>query len=246
MRHHSLSFIFLIGLLACQQKQTDTTEATTDSLVSKASMIQSASETPRPSPITFLIIPGLQVGPVNATATEDSLIALLGAENVLRDTIYIAEGDFDIGTTLYKNTANQAQILWADKRRFALPESVLIRPARDEDNNLLPGPAPKWVTSTGLKIGMSLRNVEKLNSRAFTLYGFGWDYGGLSAGWRGGRLEQKDGKTFIGLGFGVPDPLSRVQVKLYESLMGDQEFLSDNPAMQQLNPTVQTLTISFK
>lgn len=245
MKKHYPSIFFLIVTVGCHPKQTDTAQSSADSLVSKAAIIQSASETTG-STAPFLIIPGLQVGPVSATATEASLITLLGASNVSRDTIYVAEGNFDIGTTLYKNTANQAQILWADKRHFARPETVLIRPARDEDNNLLPGPAPQWITDKGLTIGTTLRNVEKLNGRPFSLYGFGWDYGGLSSGWKGGALEQKDGKTYIGLAFGVPESLPAAQEKLYESLMGDQEFMSNHPAMHTLNPTVQNLTISFK
>ena len=246
MKQHPLSFLLLIGVFACQHRQTDAAKAPADLLASEASLIQSASDITASTPVSFLVIPGKQVGPVNAAATEASLISLLGAGNVRRDTIYIAEGNFDIGTTLYKNTPDQAQILWTNNRRFADPKSVLLRPARDEFNNLLPGAAPKWVTTHGLKIGTSLRAVEKVNGRAFALYGFEWDYGGSSAGWKGGMLEQKDGKSFISLRFGVPESLPASQERLYESLMGDREFLSSNPAMQKLNPTVQTLTISFK
>ncbi|RZJ83115.1 MAG: hypothetical protein EOO64_06710 [Massilia sp.] len=125
----------------------------------------------------------------------------------------------------------------------------MLRPAHDQDGNLLPGTAgsvTQWITNKGIKLGMAIQDVEKLNGRAFSLYGFDWDYGGLSSGWKGGALEEKDGKTFIGIGFGVPESLTGKQEKLYESLLGDQEFLSNNPAMHTLNPTVQNLTISFK
>lgn len=246
MKKRYPSIFFLIAVVGCHPKQSDTAHSLADSLVSRAAIVASAPETTDPAAVGFLIIPGLQVGPINAAATEASLITLLGAKNVIRDTIYVAEGAFDIGTTLYKNTANQAQILWADKRRFARPETVLLRPARDEENKLLPGPPPQWITDKGITLGMTLRNVEKINGRAFALYGFGWDYGGLSSGWKGGTLEQKDGKAFISMGFGVAESLSEIQEKRYESLMGDQEFLSTNPAMRALNPTVQNLTISFK
>lgn len=246
MRQPYLSVALLMGLVACQPQRSDTTKPPPDSLASNTSVNRAAAETPGTKSVSFLIIPGQKVGPITEAATEASLIALLGGANVKRDTIYLAEGTFDIGTTLYKNTIDQAQILWADKRHFAHPRSVLLRPNRDENNNLLASGSSRWITDQGLKIGMSLRAVEKLNGRAFALYGFEWDYSGVSAGWQGGMLEQKGGKTFIGLGFGVPNSLSKAQEKLYESLMGDQEFLSNNPAMQQLNPTIHNLTISFK
>lgn len=243
MRQRYPCMMLLVSLLSCQQ-QTDRAKAPPD--LRPVTTASPASKTVGSLSAPFLIIPGRQVGPVSAATTEASLIALLGSENARRDTIYLAEGAFEIGTTLFRNTANQAQILWADKRRFARPESVLLRPARDEENNLLPGPAPQWITDKGLRLGMTLRAVEKLNGRAFALYGFGWDYGGLSASWRGGALNQKAGKTFVSLGFGVSESLSAAQEKLYESLLGDTEFGSDHPAMQKLNPTVQTLTISFQ
>lgn len=246
MTQRALPFFLLINLLACQQRPLHTDQTTPDSAVYQASLIQSVAETARPVPNMFLIIPGQQAGPVNATATEASLTAMLGADQVRRDTIYVAEGAFEIGTTLFKNTANQAQILWLDKQHFARPAAVLIRPARDEHNNLLPGTTTRWITDKGVRLGMSLRAVEKLNGRTFSIYGFGWDYGGLSSGWKGGALEQKDSKTFLSMGFGVPESLPGPQERLYESLLGDGEFLSSHPAMQQLNPTIQTLTISFR
>ncbi|MEZ0541613.1 hypothetical protein [Fibrella arboris] len=246
MKHHYVCILLLVVVSACQHRQDHTAQSLPDSSISQASVIQSTSESPGPSPNNFLIIPGIQVGAVTANATEASLIRLLGVEHVSRDTIYVAEGNFEIGTTLFKNTANQAQILWADNRHFARPETVLLRPARDAENRLIAGSNPQWITDKGLVLGMTLRQVEKINGRPFALYGFGWDYGGLSSGWKGGALDQKDGKTYIGLGFGVPESQAASQEKLYESLMGDQEFPSNNPAMQKLNPIVENLTISFK
>ncbi|NID08977.1 hypothetical protein [Fibrivirga algicola] len=249
MKRCHLPVVLLIVVTACQQRQPDSDQPSADSLVSEASIIQSATKTAVQSSTAFLIIPGKQVGPVKANATEASLIALLGAKNVVRDTIYVAEGTYEIGTTLFKNTADQAQILWVDKRHVARPESVLIRPAYDQDAKLMPGaagPVSQWQTNTGIKLGSSLRHIEKLNGRAFTLYGFDWDYGGLSTDWKGGSLAEKDGRTFIGIGFGLPESMTGDEKKLYESVMGDREFSSAMPAMHQLNPTVQNLTISFK
>ncbi|MEZ0487680.1 hypothetical protein [Fibrella aquatica] len=249
MKQRSLSVLLLLALVTCQRKQATSDTTSPDSLVSKASIIESATETSAQSPDNFLIIPGLQVGSIHADATEAGLIDILGNKNVVRDTIYVAEGTYEIGTTIFKNTADQAQILWADNRRFARPQSVLIRPARDQDGHLRPGtagPVTQWITGQKIRPGMSLRDVEKQNGNPFSLYGFDWDYGGWSTSWKGGALEQQDGKTLISLGFGVSESMTGAQEKLYESLMGDQEFLSSNPAMQQLNPTVQNLTISFQ
>ena len=249
MRQHSLHIALLISLLSCQSKRPEGTSSTTDSTAGATSAGFSAAEMPGPSPDNFLIIPGLQVGPIDTTATEASLIALLGAENVVRDTVYVIEGTYEIGTTLYKNTADQAHILWKDKSRFARPESVLIRPARDQDNRLLPGtagPVSQWITDTGVKPGSTVREVEKQNGRAFTLYGFDWDYGGQSTSWKGGLLAGKNQKATISVGFSPPESMTDNQQKNYEQVVGDREFSSDSRAMHQLNPTVHTLTLFFK
>lgn len=246
----ALSVVFL----ACQARKHNLAEAnTTDTarLLAVAGDDDMAEEMKQTKELSadFLIIPGEQVGPIRADASEAGLMQTLGKANVVRDTIYTLEGQFDIGTTLYKNTADQAHILWRDKKRFARPETVLIRPARDENNDLLPGIAGKtvpWTTASGLRVGSTLREVEAINGKPFTLYGFEWDYGGQSAGWKGGSLEAQNGRTFVGATFGFDHDVPDNQQAFFEAVTGDVEFLSNNTALQQLNPTVQTLAVFFQ
>ncbi|MEZ0610958.1 hypothetical protein ACAW74_20770 [Fibrella sp. WM1] len=237
--------------LACQTKQDTPSEATGPDSATVAST--TAAQAPTESPDNFLVIPSQQVGVVRANSSEAELRKLLGAANVVRDTIYMAEGAFEIGTTLFKNTADQAQILWKDTKTFARPDMVLLRPEYDENNELKPGTGGKavqWTVPVGtagsLSPGTSLRDVEKLNGKPFKLYGFGWDYGGQSSDWQGGKLQDTDGKTYLSAAFGVGAEFTGSESKLYDSVMGDSEFLSSHAAMQSLNPTIKTLTISFR
>ncbi|CCG98065.1 hypothetical protein FAES_0051 [Fibrella aestuarina BUZ 2] len=237
--------------IACQTKQETSTTLTSPDSTTVAST--TVAEGPGESPDNFVVIPGRQVGVVRANSTEAGLRELLGAANVVRDTIYMAEGEFDIGTTLFKNTADQAQIIWKDKKRFARPEIVLLRPEYDENNELLTGTGGKTVqwtvpigTAGSLSLGTSLREVERLNGKPFKLYGFGWDYGGLSSDWQRGKLQDTDGKTYLSAAFGVGAEFTGSESKMYDSVLGDGEFLSSNAAMQALNPTIKTLTISFR
>lgn len=257
LNHMKLTYTLLallVVFLACQSMKDAPAEANmadTARLLAVASDDDIAEEMEQTKDLSadFLIIPGEQVGPVRADASEASLMQKLGKANVVRDTIYTVEGQFEIGTTLYRNTADQAHVLWRDKKRFARPEMVMIRPARDENNATLPGttgPATQWTTASGLRLGSTLREVEKINGKPFTMYGFEWDYGGQSSGWRGGSLQTQTGKPFIGATFGFDHDVPENQQSFFEAVIGDTEFLSNNPALQQLNPTVQTLSVFFQ
>jgi hypothetical protein len=239
---------FMLSLFAaCQSKneQPATTTSTTvvddDTLATDVSLKQ-----PQRSPDHFVIIPGEQAGVVRANTSEAKLIELLGTENVTKaDTVWGTEGDFYIGTTLFKGTPDEAQILWKDAARTQ-PESVMIRAETAELNEAKPALKPsQWTTENGLRIGSTLREVEQLNGKAFTVYGFGWDYGGNVSNWQDGKLQTGKGKSYLSVGFNT-SALTPAQEKIYEKVMGDSEFASSNPAMQQLNPTVQTITISFR
>lgn len=259
--------LFLIGLTAaCQPRQTqqvatepavaDTVVVDDDTLESNAnksgidSSIVAVATLPNPetvgtgaSPTDFLIIPGQQAGPITATATEASLIQSVGSQNVTHESIDLGEGDSEPGTTLFKGTANEVHILWKDKKRFANPDAVLIRPTGDATKN--GDVVPSWQVANGLKIGSTLREVERINGRPFTLYGFGRDMGGSLSNARGGTLQGANGKAYLGLTFG-PGKVEPTQKKLLDRVAGNREFMSSLPAMQQLNPKVEVIRISFR
>ncbi|OIN59669.1 hypothetical protein [Arsenicibacter rosenii] len=242
--------LFLTALMAgiclagCQKK-TDgqTTGKPTDTTAAFDQVPEHASDQLY-SPDNFVIIPGEQVGNIRGTSTQAELIERLGKENVTADdTIYVAEGETAIGTTLFKGTPDEVQILWLYQKKAAKPDAVILRPASDKPGT--GGMQTQWVTDNGLKIGSTLKEVEKLNGKPFKLYGFGWDYGGSASSWEGGKLEGKGGKTYLSIVFGYGD-LSAEQEKIVDKVSGDGEFMSSDPGMQQLNPVVQTMTVRFK
>ena len=237
-------FTLIVFLGSCQKKTEQQATTTTDSSATIADTTVAQVDSAMYSPDNFVIIPGEQVGNIRATSTEKQLVELLGSENVtVHDTIYVGEGNTEPGTTLFKGTPDEVQILWADKEGFAQPDAVIIRPATDKPGTA--GTTTQWMLADGLKIGSTLKEVEKLNGKPFSLYGFSWDYGGTVSNWHGGRYQAKDGKTYFSVVFGYGE-LTPEQEKLSEKVMGDSEFSSSNPTMQQLNPTIQTMTIRFK
>ncbi|WP_428654628.1 hypothetical protein [Runella sp.] len=228
---NNLFLLFLILAIAACKGTSDQTAASADSTATAADTSQIES-----SPNNFYCIPGLKAGSVKANSSEASLKELLGAENVIRDSVYIGEGFYEKGTTLFKGTPEEAQILWKDTINYAKPDNVLIRPAEGKPN--------QWLVEGGIKIGMTLIELEKINGKPFKIGGFGWDYGGFATDWQGGKLEDKNGIANMSLRFDYNSEDEKL-APFAEKVMGEGPFLSSNPAMQKLNPKIVEISIRF-
>jgi hypothetical protein len=99
-----------------------------------------------------------------------------------------------------------------------------------------------WIAPKGLKLGLPLVTLEKLNGRPFKLAGFDWDYGGAVRDWMGGALSVLPGGCNMGTTL-APDP--KVSAEARSQVSGDKEFLSSDPLMRLANPTVEEITIGY-
>lgn len=192
-----------------------------------------------------LILPGVRVGLITADADEASLVAWYGRENVVDEVINTGEGDTEPGTVLFPNDPSQRlYLLWNDKERKHSPRSIEFY-----------GTTSRWKTDKGITLGMSLKELERLNTMPFSLSGFGHDGSGIvfhcgqgllkELGFPypvGNGIDSLGRKMWISLnpyGNRAADPTGA----LYESVMEDSFFASDNPAMQALNPVVDYMSI---
>jgi hypothetical protein len=96
-----------------------------------------------------------------------------------------------------------------------------------------------WTAPKGLRLGLTLEQVEKLNHKPFKLKGF--DDNGVSqiSDWDGGELASLPGDCKAGV---------TVQVKDKEAtseLPAKDEYSSDDPAMRALKPTVNEILIGY-
>ncbi|MCF6285585.1 MAG: hypothetical protein L3K26_10395 [Candidatus Hydrogenedentes bacterium] len=203
---------------------------------------------PQPAPETpaedWRIVPGERVGKITATSTEADLIAAYGAENVGDARFDLGEGEFEMGTGLFLDDEIKAlRIRWADGEKKARPSSIQWQ-----------GVKSVWKTVEGISLGTSLTKVQELNGKAFKLLGFDWDYGGTLSDSNGGAIvglsREDPEKGYIAgklsLVFqpdydGKPD----FPEEKYAQVRGGSEFSSDHPVMQELNPLVYSMTVSF-
>lgn len=84
-------------------------------------------------------------------------------------------------TTLYSGTPDEIQITWAD-------------PNRTKINDIRFSESGKWRSKSGVKVGTTYAELNRLNGKEISFYGFGWDYSG-AVEWNNGKLE--DSKIFV-------------------------------------------------
>jgi hypothetical protein len=171
--------------------------------------------------VDYTIEPGRRVGVITAATTEEELQQLYGAENVRRDTIWLMEGDFDMGTKVFPDTENELEIIWTEQGTPSL-----IRFTK---------PGADWEAPNGLKAGISLQELESLNMRPFQFFGFGWDFGGAVTDWKGGRMPPS---VMVTLTPGNTDLLS-------DNYLGEVSLTSDDPELKSFGITVGVLTVTF-
>jgi hypothetical protein len=98
--------------------------------------------------------------------------------------------------------------------------------------------ASRWNLS-GITIGSSLAEVQKVNGKPFLVNGFDWDYGGFVADWKGGALGRMEGGCRVMMRFGKETGAPR-------NLSGDGvKASSDNVALVKWGPVVTEIGIGF-
>lgn len=171
-----------------------------------------------------------------AVADEAALKKQFGEAAVRHDTIWGPEGMFFMGTLLFPGTEDEVEISWEDTVKNAKMLSAQTTWHMDDNGNWKK--ASRWKSQTGIKLGTTLKELEKLNESPFKFYGFGWDYGGMVSGWENGKLNEK--RVFIELGTAS----TQYNTPAYEKLLGDGEFRSDDANAQTINPVVVELSVS--
>jgi len=100
-----------------------------------------------------------------------------------------------------------------------------------------------WAGPDGLKLGLGLRELEKLNKKPFKLKGFNSDGVAMVSDWDGGALSALPGGCRAGVS--VRADLQKNPVASLGALPADHEYTSDNPAMRIVNPTVSEILVGY-
>lgn len=178
--------------------------------------------------------------PVAWDATEESLKAQLGAENVEYLDLGGPEGTEMFGTRVYgKDPKKTFDIVWSDEAKRANPAVINVNQVWSADGETMT--RPEWKSAEGIYLGMPIEELETLNGKPFKLFGFGWDYGGSVISWEGGKLEPAaDAKC------GVSVILSDTAMDgTPGELQGDTEIMSNDKNMAKAKAQVARYSVYY-
>ena len=99
-----------------------------------------------------------------------------------------------------------------------------------------------WTAPGGMKLGLTLAQLEKLNGKPFKLKGF--DKSGVAAvsDWDGGALATLPGGCKSGVNL-TPDP--KATPDAISALTADKDYSSSDPDMRAVKPTVSEVLIGY-
>jgi hypothetical protein len=193
-------------------------------------------------PLTFLAALALAAAPALALGAEVGCDGMFGPDTTLADIqqafgkANVVSGDVDgpegttmKATTVYPNDPDKMfRAYWYDEDNLARLSSVTIAKADT-------GPL-------GVKLGMGIKDVQKINGKPFTLSGFDWDYGG-AANFEGGELSDLADGCFLSVTF-APSKSAPNQ-KVSDAIEGDKTIRSDLKAVLTVAPTITDLSLGW-
>lgn len=229
-----LSFVLitgfcLFGLIACDKTQapaadTSATMAVAPSAPAETPIVAVTTEGPA-SVETFVL--DMAVKPDDTLA---SLRTKYGAANVIEGELPGAEGEIAQGWIIFPNDPEQKLMIYPDESNLH-PGTLMV----DEADS-------KWHLSNSIRMGTDSTTLHVLNKKAFSFYGFYWDYGGVITDWNDGELKKKTANgSHINIHLCPPE-----NTKLPDNyLTGDGIFKSDNIYAIKFPPVVCKLGLYF-
>lgn len=168
----------------------------------------------------FTVLPGVTFGRIGELTSRADLESF-GPGVAVRDTkVEIEEGFCTPGTRVYDGTPNAVDVAWQNEARTRV---AFVRTSGE-----------RWATPRGVRVGATLRTLERTAGAPLTFAGFGWDHGG--------RLEWQEGRGSLILSLHIDRSRSDADDP---SILGDVSLRSDLPAVRRLPITVGRLTMTW-
>lgn len=159
------------------------------------------------------------------------LATIYGSENLTFTEVDGPQGSKIPGSVLFpKDPKRRLEVLWND-------------PAGRRDTQVIDiNGQSTWTAPKGIKLGLTLAAVEKLNGKPFALLGFGQEDGGMVQGWNGGALENLPGGCKLGIRFAAD---SKLADDARAAVTGTAQFTSEDAKIRAAKPTIVEILIGY-
>ena len=142
-------------------------------------------------------------------------------------------------------TKLNASVLFPKDPKRRLEVLWNIEASRSETQLIVINGQSTWTAPKGLKLGMTLAALEKLNGKPFVMKGFKGDGGGMVTSWEDGALSKLPGGCRIGVRL-VPDPKAPTPPQGQDDvLLSDKDYVSNMPAIKPLSPKIAEIIVGY-
>jgi hypothetical protein len=170
-------------------------------------------------------------GPFARDTTHAKLVSEFGAKNVVfKDVDIMKDVKTQASVIFDEDPTRRLVVYWKDNKARAKPMAVSVE-------------APStWTGPGGVRNGLSLRDLVKLNGDEFRVMGFGGVGGGEISGLKGSFADVPGGCTLkIKLEPGIANPLP----PRFASVTGDQFIASKNLVLRRVRPQVTRWSVNY-
>jgi hypothetical protein len=168
-------------------------------------------------------------GPFAADSSEARLVETFGRDNVVTGDIPGPEGSIILATTVFPNDPEKKmEFGWWDEAGLTQLAYFTVPPGD--------------TSPQGVKVGMTVKEVEALNEGPFDLQGFWWDYGGY-ANFTGGKLGAPEQGCLVSVRFAPADDYP--QDLNVDAISGEVTVPSTEPLLEQVDARVESVSVSY-
>jgi hypothetical protein len=154
-----------------------------------------------------------------------------GVHNVEYTEVNGDDGSTLLASVLFpSDPKRRLEVLWDDDGQRSGTRMIVI------------GGQSTWTAQKGVRLGLPLAALEKLNGKAFKLMGFEKDGMAVVSDWNGGALGQLTDGCKVGVQL-KPDP--KAPAGTIGAVSSDKEFASSDPAIRAAKPTIGEIIVAY-
>ena len=171
-------------------------------------------------------------GPFAKDTTHERLAAEFGAKNVVFKDVDVSSNVLTKATVVFDtDPTRRLVVFWKDEKTRTKPLSITI----DTPST--------WTGPGGVRNGLTLKDLEKLNGGGFSITGFG-GIGGGEASKLGGPFVDLHGDCTLKIRFdpGIANPLP----PRFASVTGDVLIASTNLVLRRVRPQIVQWSINYR